>query len=312
MARPPESASGLSVGELGEILKLPQSTVSRHLKTLSDAGLADARREGTSTFYRLPDAASGDLAQEVHQLRQMARDHLKHDPTAGADARRLQEILRKRELARHGSNGLDAFFGKNAPQWEQLRAQWFGDRFHLEGLLALLSPRWHVVDVGAGTGVMLPLLAPHVGRVIAVDASAAMLKGARKRVEEMGWSNVEIRHGSAEHLPLEDASMDVAVLTLVMIYTHRPQAALEEVHRVLKPGGTVLVMDMQAHSVDLFREKLNHRWMGFSREQLTEWLTAAGFHGLRWIPLAARLGRSKEAAALIPDLFAMRGETAHE
>lgn len=293
------AGSGLTVGELGEILKLPQSTVSRHLKTLADARMAEPRREGTSMYYRLAEAASRNASR---QLRQLARSHLERDPVAKNDTHRLATILRKRESA------AESFFGKHAPQWDQLRAQWFGDTFHLEGLLALMSPAWVVADIGTGTGAMLPVLAPHVARVIAVDPSPAMLKGARARVRELALDNVDIRQGAAEHLPIESAAVDVALLALILAYTADPAAVLAEVRRTLKPGGLVLIIDLQPHEVDLFREKLNHRWMGFPQEQLSAWLLATGFTAPRWHPLSTRQARSKESGLPVPDLFALRAE----
>jgi ArsR family transcriptional regulator len=285
---------------LGEILKLPQSTVSRHLKTLADAGLAEARREGTSMYYRLADAASRNASR---QLRQLARSHLDHDPVAKNDTHRLAAVLRKRESA------AESFFGKHAPQWDQLRAQWFGDTFHLEGLLALMNPVWTVADIGTGTGAMLPFLAPHVKQVIAIDPSPAMLKGARTRLRELALANVDIRQGAAEHLPIESATADVALLALVLAYTADPGQVLNEVRRILKPGGVVLILDLQPHEVELFRERLNHRWMGFSEQQLSGWLEAAGFSNVRWHPLTTRESRAKDSGTPVPDLFALRAES---
>jgi ubiquinone/menaquinone biosynthesis C-methylase UbiE/DNA-binding transcriptional ArsR family regulator len=296
------ASGGLSVGELGDILKLPQSTVSRHLKTLADAHLADARREGTSMFYKLSEAATVNSSK---QLRALARTHLDHDPVAKTDTHRLAAVLRKREAP------AESFFGKHAPQWDELRALWFGHTFHLEALLALLNPSWTVADIGTGTGAMLPLLAPHVEKVIAIDPTPAMLKAARARTRELHLSNVDIRQGAAESLPIDDGSVDVALLALVLAYTSDPQVALREARRILKAGGVLLVIDLQPHAVDLFREKLSHRWMGFSQEQLTQWLMAAGFRHTRWHPLAAQSARSKngsDASTPIPDLFVMRAE----
>jgi len=297
--------AGLTVGELGEILKLPQSTVSRHLKTLSDAGLADPRRDGTSTFYRLSDAPNGTTPTAAKQLRQLARAHLEHDPVAKTDAHRLSAVLRKRDATKGGP---ESFFGKHAPQWDQLRAQWFGDTFHLEGLLALMNPAWIVADIGTGTGAMLPLLAPHVKQVLAIDPSPPMLKGAKARVRELSLDNVDIRQGAAEHLPIETATVDVALLALVLAYTTDPAVVLKEVRRILKPHGIVLVLDLQPHEVELFREKLNHRWMGFSERQLAAWLQAAGFTNIRWHPLTTRESRAKDSGTPVPDLFALRAE----
>jgi len=298
-SRSAADAAGLSVGELGEIMKLPQSTVSRHLKTLTDAHFAEPRREGTSTFYRLSDAAGKNASR---QLRQIASTHLDEDATAKNDAHRLAAVLRNRESVE------ESFFGKHAPQWDELRAQWFGDRFHLEALLALLNPNWTVADIGTGTGIMLPLLAPHVKQVIAIDPSAAMLKGARRRVKELNLTNVDIRQGAAENLPMEKESADVVLLALVLAYTAQPEAVLREARRVLKPGGALLVIDLQPHEVAMFRDNLNHRWMGFSEAQLRNWLNAAAFSDIRWHPLSPQKSRENETP--VPDLFVLRAEAA--
>jgi ArsR family transcriptional regulator len=295
-------AGGLSVGELAEVLKLPQSTVSRHLKTLTDAQLAEARRDGTSMLYRLAPAASLDASK---QLRELARAHLDHDPLAKTDAHRLAAVLRRREP----DAPAEGFFGKHAPEWDQLRSKWFGDRFHLEALLALLHPDWTVADVGTGTGAMLPLLSPHVKNIIAVDPSPAMLKAAKNRVRTLDLPNVDLRPGSAERLPLDSGSVDVVLLALVLVYTPDPPAALAEARRVLKPGGTLLLIDLQPHSVELLREKLQHRWMGFDQSALTGSLLAAGFEKIRWHPLPSRHMRSQDSPGGVPDLFALRAST---
>ncbi|HUO07641.1 MAG TPA: metalloregulator ArsR/SmtB family transcription factor [Phycisphaerae bacterium] len=307
--QPHNSTGGLSVGELGEILKLPQSTVSRHLKTLTEAHLADARREGTSMFYRLAEngGTNGNGGGVVKQLRTLARSQLENDPLAKTDTQRLAAVLRKREPS---ASTAESFFGKNAPHWDQLRAQWFGDTFHLEALLALLNPDWTIADIGTGTGAMLPLLAPHVNQILAIDPNSAMLRNAKTRARDLNLSNIDFRLGAAEALPIDKATVDVALIALVLAYTTDPAAALREVHRILKPGGAVLIIDLQPHTVELFREKLNHRWMGFSQNQLTQWLTAAGFTSIRWHPLPAKAARSEKSNGTpVPDLFVLRAQS---
>jgi len=308
-----EGSGGLSVGELGDILKLPQSTVSRHLKTLTDAHLTEVRREGTSMFYRLSENGGSSPAQAAsRQLRLLAKTHLENDPTAKSDSHRLAAILRRRDA---GGSPADSFFGKHAPRWDQLRAQWFGDTFHLEALSALMNPNWTVADVGAGTGAMLPFLAPHVKKVIAVDPSPAMLKAARTRIKDQNLANVDLRQGAIEALPIDKGSVDVALVALVLSYTADPAAALHEIKRILKPGGIVLIIDLQPHNVELFRRELNHRWMGFSQENLLGWLEAAGFVKARWHPIVAKTARSKNGSGggdttAVPDLFVLRAEAA--
>lgn len=295
---------GLSVGELAEVLKLPQSTVSRHLKTLSDAGLSEARRDGTSMLYRLADPAPMASGNVSRQLRSLARQHLEHDAQSRTDTQRLAHILRQRESM------TEKFFGKHAPQWDTLRAQWFGESFHLEALLCLLDPEWIVADLGTGTGAMLPVIAPHVKQVIAVDPSPAMLKGARVRIREQQLGNVELRQGAIERLPIEDHAVDVAIVALVLAYLPDPAAALREVRRIVKPGGLTLIIDLQPHAVEMFREKLHHQWMGFPQAQMQGWLKEAGFTRVRWHPVAPAKSRSKEGQVPVPDLFVMRAEVA--
>lgn len=292
---------GLSVGELAAILKLPQSTVSRHLKTLVDANLAAVKREGTSMLYRLAEAAG---VNATRQLRLLARQHLDHDPVARADAQRLAHVLRQRQ------SDSEKFFGKAAAQWDQIRRDWFGQTFHLEAMLTLLNPAWTVADLGTGTGAMLPLLAAHVQQVIAVDPSAAMLKGARARVAANALKNVDLRQGALEDLPIDARSIDVALVFLVLHHTVDPTVALREIRRCLKPGGVLVLVDLQPHGVEMFRQQMGHRWMGFAEAQLRSWLADTGFANVRWHPLAAKESRSKENAVAVPDLFALRAEAA--
>ena len=292
---------GLSVGELADILKLPQSTVSRHLKTLLDSHLAAATREGTSMLYRLSESATQNSTK---QLRLIARQYLDHDALAKADAQRLMHVLRQRQ------SESEKFFGKAAAQWDQIRREWFGATFHLEAMLALLNPEWVMADLGTGTGAMLPLISPHVKKVIAVDTSAAMLKGARGRVQECGLLNIELRQGSLEDLPIEKHALDVALVSLVLHHTIDPTIALREIRRCLRPGGVLVIVDLQPHDVALFRDQMGHRWMGFSESQLRAWLGEAGFAAIRWHALPAKEGRSKENAVAVPDLFVLRAEAA--
>jgi ArsR family transcriptional regulator len=111
-------------------------------------------------------------------------------------------------------------------------------------------------------------------------------------------------------LPIEKGAVDVALLALVLAYTEYPASALKEVRRILRPGGVVLIIDLQPHGVELFRTELNHRWMGFPQEDLAGWLGDAGFKHMRWHPLVAKTARSKNGgdSTPVPDLFAMRAE----
>src|SRR6185503_12886871 len=149
------------------------------------------------------------------------------------------------------------------------------DRFHLAALAALAEPTWVVADLGCGTGQVSASIAPFVARVIAVDASAAMLQAAKKRLH--GIHNIELRRGELEALPIDDARIDAATLMLVLHHVPEPERALHEVARVLKPGGRLVIVDMLPHDRDSYRQQMGHVWLGFSDDHVRRLLSESGF-----------------------------------
>jgi ArsR family transcriptional regulator len=141
-----------------------------------------------------------------------------------------------------------------------------------------------VGDLGCGTGQLTATLAPFVGRVIAVDASAAMLQAARKRLQ--GFENVELRRGDLEALPIDDARLDAATLALVLHHLPEPGRALAEVGRVLKPRGRLLIVDMLPHDRENYRQQMGHVWLGFSDDHVRRILDESGFGDVRIVPLS--------------------------
>jgi ArsR family transcriptional regulator len=154
----------------------------------------------------------------------------------------------------------------------------FGERFDLFALAGLFDKDWVVGDLGCGTGQIAQALAPFVARVIAVESSRAMLRAARQRVGDL--PNVELRLGELETLPIDDESLDVAAMCLVLHHLPDPLTVLREAARVLRPGGRV------------------HVWLGFEREQVATWLAGVGYRDVRIQPLPA------DAQAKGPSLFA--------
>ena len=260
----------LTVSEICAVLQLPQSTVSRHLKTLADDGWVTSRRDGTSRFYAM---ALDALDSGARQLWPVIRDQVSGTNGADQDERRLQGVLqRRREKSRE-------FFSSASGQWDRLRVQLFGARMHLTALLSLIDDRLVVGDLGCGTGQMSEALAPHVARVVAIDGSADMLRAARTRLD--GLENVEIREGALEALPLEDGTLDAVVVSLVLHHQPEPARVLSEAARVLKPGGRVLVVDMLPHDRADYQQQMGHVWLGFSGETIRRYLSGAGMSGVR-------------------------------
>lgn len=265
-----------SVSELCTILQLPQSTVSRHLKVLADEGWLRARAEGTSRRYRM---ISSRLDSTAVRLWEVVREEAASSPFGQQDAARVQTVLQQRR-----STSAE-FFSSTAGQWDRLRGELFGERTDLQAVLALLGEDWVIGDLGCGTGRISETLAPFVGRVVAVDDSAAMLAAARKRLA--GLPNVVVRRGKIESLPIEDQSLDAATLILVLHYVVEPLRVLEEVARVLKPRGKLLIVDMMPHDRVEYQQHMGHVWPGFDQAELGRWVGAQAFETYRYHPLPA-------------------------
>lgn len=281
----------LTVAELCAVLQLPQSTVSRHLKVLADDQWVQRRREGTSSLYRMVADALDPAARRLWLL---LREQGAGDAIVEQDAQRLQRVLVERQTRSQ------AFFSSAAGQWDKLRTELFGERFDLHALAGLLDSDWTVGDLGCGTGQITEALAPFVKKVVAIDSGGAMLTAARKRLKP--FDNVELRAGDLAALPIDDATLDAAVVYLVLHHLSDPAIVLREVHRVLKPGGRVLLVDMTRHDREEYRQQMGHVWFGFDEKQLTAWLRDAGFIQPRYIPLPI------EPTAKGPALFAASGK----
>ena len=275
----------LTVGELSVALQLPQSTVSRHLRILSDEGWATSRADGASRWYRLCLA----LDVESRTLWELVREPMRITASAAQDVARLDAVMLQRRARS------EAFFASASAEWDATRASLFGARADLSAALGLLDPWLVVGDLGCGTGALAQALAAHVAHVHAVDASPEMLAAARARLGDVG--NVTIAAGALESLPLPDASLDAAVLLLVLHHVADPARALREVQRVLRPTGRVLVADMRAHAKDEYRQQMGHVWLGFDEQTMRTLLQDAGFSGVRYVPMPV------DALATGPALF---------
>lgn len=263
----------LTVGELCSVVRLPQSTVSRHLRLLSDEGWVASRAEGTSRYYRL-DPKLGEGARQLWDL--VATD-LGQSPKGRSDSERIKAVVAKRRARSR------AFFAQAANDWEKVRESLFGERASLVGLVGLVDENSVIGDLGCGTGHLTRLLGPFVTRIIGVDASAEMLELARTQTAE--FSNIELRSGELESLPIADESLDAAILALVLHNVADPSVALREASRVLRRGGRSLILDMVSHERDDLRVKFGHVWQGFSPDQMNSWFAQAGFSRTRYVPL---------------------------
>lgn len=272
----------LSVGEVAKVVQLPQSTVSRHLKVLSDGGWLLRRSEGTATLYRL---VLDELPEASRALWITVREQLGGGTGQGNTPELVDDLRRLAGVVSERREDSQAFFGRMAGQWDELRSELFGSRFTALGLLRLLPRDWVVADLGCGTGNVAELLSPVVAKVIAVDRSPAMLAAAKKRLS--GVRNVELVEGSLTALPLADKSVDAAMSVLVLHHVSEVQDSLREMRRILKPGGIGLVIDMVEHDRESYRHTMGHKWQGFGEKPFAAMMTGAGFAGVKVDELAA-------------------------
>lgn len=268
----------LTVSELCSVLQLPQSTVSRHLKTLGDDGWVTSRRDGTSRYYSV---ALDDLDAGARRLWPIIREQLSTTSAADQDERRLKSVLTRRR------SKSEEFFSSASGRWDYLREELFGSVFHLQALLALIDPALAVGDLGCGTGQITSVLAPHVARVVAVDGSPDMLQAARARLK--GISNVDFRLGNLEALPIDDGELDATVMALVLHHVPDPARALAETARVLKRGGRALIIDMLPHDRAEYQQQMGHVWLGFPEKQMRKLLGGVGLteFGMHPLPVDA-------------------------
>lgn len=260
------SLAELSVAELVRVLGLPQSTVSRHLKPLRECGLLGTRRDGTSVYYHRGEAfADADLASLLE--RQMALV-----PGEAEDRASVRRVLDQRRSHNR------AFFDEVAGRYGSLTEPGGGWPALAAGLATGFSGKV-VADLGAGEGALTLLLARACKRVIAVDLSPNMLATLRAAADRAGVGRVvETVEGDLERLPLANSVADTVFLSQALHHAAEPAKALAEAARILKPGGTLVLLDLCAHEQEWVREEYADVWLGFSTETLLPMLSSVGLN----------------------------------
>ena len=257
----------LSVMELSGILDQSQPRVSRHLKLMADAGLVERFPDGARVFYRLSsDGGSRRLVDTVLDLLE--------DEAGERDHVRLGDVHREREA------DAAAYFERVAPQWDRLRSLYVSESA-VEAAIERAAgpgPFDRVVDLGTGSGRMLTLLGKKARMSIGLDLSQSMLNIARSNVARAELDKVELRHGAIFATRLPAQSADLVVVHQVLHYLADPAAAVTEAARLVAPGGKLLIIDFAPHEMEQLREQHQHRRLGFTDEEIREWISEAGLN----------------------------------
>lgn len=256
----------LSVAELQEILGMGQSRISSQLALLRQVNLVSDRREGKKAFYSLrPNLPPATLA-----LLRAAIESVGELPVITEDRDNLDRILQKRRrISEQYFNLIAGRLGKNhcpGRSWEAI------------GHLALrLTPAIDIADLGAGEGLISQLLAHRARQVWCIDNSPRMVEVGTELAQKNGLANLAYKLGDIEQVPLADRSVDLAILSQALHHAQHPQTAVNEAFRILRPGGQVLILDLNEHTFEKARELYADVWLGFKESALHGFLKKAGF-----------------------------------
>ncbi len=262
----------LTVGEVCRVLGQAQPRVSRHLKLLVDAGLLERHTEGTSAFFR-PLAGARRLPAYEAVLGLIDWN----DEAFARDRARLEIVRAGRAQAAAD------YFERNANEWDRVRELHVSDSDVEHALIEALAgrPIRDLLDVGTGTGRMLELFAGQVRRGVGVDLSREMLNVARTNLDRAGLRHCSVRQGDVYDLDLPAGSMDVAVLHHVLHFLDDPSTAVAESARMLRPNGTLLIVDFAPHDNEDFRTDYAHRFLGFGADEVTRWCEEGGLRDVQ-------------------------------
>jgi len=259
----------LSVGEMEEILGMAQSRISSQLAQLRGSDLVRDRREGKKAFYVL----TPQLPPALVQLIAAACEAVASEPEVVEDHSNLERVLQKRRAHQEQYFNLIAGkLGKNycpGRSWESI------------GHLALrLTPQIEIADLGAGEGLISQLLARRAAKVWCIDNSPRMIEVGTELAKKNGLANLTYKLGDIEHVPLPNASVELAILSQALHHAQHPQTAIDEAFRILRPGGQLLLLDLKAHTFETARELYADVWLGFSENTLHGLLRQSGFENV--------------------------------
>ncbi|MEW6306386.1 MAG: metalloregulator ArsR/SmtB family transcription factor [Verrucomicrobiota bacterium] len=256
----------LSVNELQDATKMGQSRISTHLGMLQDSGLVQSRRDGKRTFYKLIN----DSDEQVRESIDLAIRGAHEMPEHHGDQLNLKRILaRRKEQAQ-------VYFNQIAGRFDRVYGP--GRSWQAFGhLLLRVLPPLVVADLGSGEGLLSELLARRCKKVIAVDNSEKIVAFGARKAKKNGLKNLEFRLGDIETPPIDPDSVDLVILSQALHHAAQPERAVQAAHRILRPGGQVMILDLLKHAFDKAPELYGDRWLGFEESQLHGWLEKAGF-----------------------------------
>ncbi len=254
----------LSVNELVQLMGMGQSGISRHVKILTNSGLLSCRRSGVWAFY------SADLSKGREKFVESVQYLFEEESILNQDLLLAQKIITGRSMETR------QFFNTIAHKWDLLKLEIMGNFDLNSAIVESIDNSSEVADLGCGTGELLSVLMENKKKVIGVDSSSSMLDESRKRFADKN-ATVDLRLGELEHLPLKDRETEVAIISLALHHLSKPEAAIAEAGRILKPCGTLIIAEFEKHNNDSLQKAYGDRWLGFEQKEVNNWLTGNNF-----------------------------------
>ncbi len=294
----------LAVGELAQVLGQSQPRVSRHVRILCDAGLAERRKEGSWVFLRsaIAEDRAPPLGAAAARLLAVAEEG---DAAFAArcqeDRRHLAAIRAARETS------AASYFARHAAEWDTLRSLHSPDGPVEAALDRALGDAslGRLLDIGTGTGRMAELFAPRTVHVTGLDNSPEMLRIARARLQRLAPDAYNLVQGDFARLPFTDQAFDTVLFHQVLHYAQAPEIVLAEAARVTRADGVLAIVDFAAHDREELRSAHAHARLGFTDEQMLGLLSDAGFVpaapvALPGQPLTVKIWTARRAPAALP------------
>lgn len=259
----------LSVAEIQEITKLAQSRISTHLGNLQDSGLVKFKRKGKRSFYSVAEVGEKCVEMVVRRV----GEGVEEIPEISDDKVNLARLLERRK------NKAEAYFHETAGRFDRVYGPGRSWEAFGKVLLKLLPPL-EIADLGSGEGLLSELLAHRCKMVYAIDNSEAIIEFGTHKLKEKGIENLKFILGGIEKVPLEDQSVDVALMSQSLHHAVKPELAISEAWRILRPGGRLLILDLLKHDFEDAESLFGDLWLGFSEADIHRWLRHKGFQNI--------------------------------
>ncbi len=263
----------LNVSEITIVLGLSQSNVSHSLRKLLDAGIVLRKGRGSWAYYSL---------NRKYPVLEIILDGIsfgsKEIENYENDMSELRLCYDKRK-----SEAIE-FFNRVASELDEVSYLMPDPEAYITDVIDLYPAESAILDAGCGSGELVLRLARRGMTVIGVDQSREMLSQAGKRVESDGnGRNVELRLGSAEHLPLADSSVDGVIAHMLLHHLSEPSMFFKEASRVCEENGRCTVIELAPHENTDLKRMQGDLWPGLDRDEVRVWMSFAGFSGIEEI-----------------------------